>query len=443
MSKSPDEKESLPAAKDPFYWGVATSAFQIEGHLENDMTVWEKQGGFRQNGKDPQVGQAADHWHRWRQDFDLLSKLSVNAYRFSIEWARLEPQPGCFDDKALAVYRDMLIDLQKRGITPFLTLHHFTHPVWFHQQCPWHKKESVIAYLTYIEKVIKMAAPFVDWYLTFNEPQVWALGAYADAKFPPGEKDFKKMMTAIYHMLNAHSAAYRLIKKIKPEAMIGIAKNFIVFRALNKSNPLDKALTRSIRYFYNHMVLNAFTNNQLEIRFPPLLNFNHAIELDNRIDFWGINYYYRMHVYFRLGLGMPFGLKFIDRSGEGLSSLGWENHSRGLYKTTKQLAKTGKPILITENGIACENDDERIAFLKNHYRILKKIKKKGIDLRGYFYWTFIDNYEWLEGKAARFGLIRVDYEKQLERSEKPSAAFYRDHISRQIDSSDISQTNYK
>jgi len=432
MPKSLEEKGSPPAAPVSFYWGVATSAFQIEGHIDNDMTAWEKQGGFRQNGKDPQVGQAIDHWHRWRQDFELLSKLKVNAYRFSIEWARIEPHPGRFDDAALTGYKDMLIDLQRRRITPFLTLHHFTHPCWFHQQCPWHKEESVTAYLAYIEKAVQMAAPFVDWYFTFNEPQVWVLGAYADAKFPPGEKDFNKMMTALYNILKAHRDACLIIKKIKPQAKVGIAKNFIVFRPLNKSNPLDKSLTRSIRYFYNRMFIDAFKKNRLEIRFPPLLKFDRSIELNNLIDFWGINYYYRMHVNFRLAMGLPFALKFIDRSGEGFSSLGWENYSRGLYKTAKRLAREGKPVLITENGIACDNDDERIDYLKNHFRIIKKIKKKGIDLRGYFYWSFIDNYEWLEGKAARFGLIRVDYENQLERSEKPSAAFYRDYITRHI-----------
>ena len=140
-----------------------------------------------------------------------------------------------------------------------------------------------------------------------------------------------------------------------------------------------------------------------------------------------------MHVHFKFSLRLPFDLKFIDQSGEGFSDIGWENHSKGLFKTAKWLAKTGKPILITENGIATDNDLKRVEFLENHLHVIKKIQKKGIDLRGYFYWSFLDNYEWLEGNSARFGLIEVDYQNKLKRIEKPSAVFYRNYIAWQND----------
>jgi beta-glucosidase len=414
--------------KTAFHWGVATSAFQIEGNVENDMTAWEARGGFRQNGKDPKYEKAADHWNRWRTDFQLLGQLKVNAYRFSLEWSRIQPKPDVFDSNVLEVYGEMITDLKKRHITPFLTLHHFTHPSWFHDRCPWHKEESVEAYLSFVEKIAQRFGTEVDWYITFNEPQVWALAAYGDAKFPPGEKDLNKMMLALYHMLKAHRSAYQIIKKINPKAKIGIAKNFILFRALRKSNPLDKSLTRFVRYFYNRMFVEAFSTDRLEINFPLLISFKRDIDLNNLIDFWGINYYYRLHVHFRLSLGLPFDFKFIHRSGEGVSDMGWESHSNGLYKTAKWLAKKGKPIIITENGIATNDDRKRIEYLQNHMRIIRKIQKKGIDLRGYFYWSFLDNYEWLEGTSARFGLIGIDYQNDLARIEKPSAAFYREQI---------------
>jgi beta-glucosidase len=426
MNDRPNQSEK------PFFWGVSTSAFQIEGHIENDMTEWERQGGFRQQGKNPLYENATNHWYKWQEDFQLLGSLGVNAYRFSIEWARIQPQRNKFDQQSLDTYREMFKDLKRRSITPFLTLHHFTHPTWFHQICPWHKKEAVDAYLQYVERVVQIAAPYVDWYITFNEPLVWVLAAYGDAKFPPGEKNFNKMMLALYHILIAHRRTYDLIKKIHPDSRIGLAKNFIVFRPLSKTNPLDKSFSRFIKFFYNRMIIEAFQTNCLQINFPLLLRFKRKIELDNLIDFWGINYYYRLHVHFKFNLRMPFELKFIDRAEEGLSDIGWENYANGLYKTAKRLAKTGKPILITENGIATENDRKRIVYLNNHLRIINKIRSKKIDLRGYFYWSFLDNYEWLEGKSARFGLIHVDYQKNLSRTEKPSAEFYRLHIREEL-----------
>jgi beta-glucosidase len=260
--------------------------------------------------------------------------------------------------------------------------------------------------------------------MTFNEPLVWALAAYGDAKFPPGERNLKKMMNALANILYAHSEAYHLIKQSNKKAKVGIAKNFIIFRPSRKWHHLDVSLTNFVNEFYNEMIPAAFKSNRLKIYFPLLLTHNEKIPLNDTIDFWGINYYYRLYVKFKFSLKLPFEFKFKDKAKEGHSDLGWENYSKGLYKIAKKLRSTGKPLIITENGIATSDDEERILYLKSHFAALKKIRKKGIPLLGYFHWSFLDNYEWLEGKSAKFGLIDIDYDNHFKRRIKPSAFFF-------------------
>jgi beta-glucosidase len=414
--------------QDPFFWGVATSSFQIEGHIQNDMTEWEKMGKFKQDGKNPLYENGCNHWEMWKDDFELLDELNVNSYRFSVEWSRIQPTINSFDSSALKQYRSMLETLVSKDITPFLTLHHFSHPDWFHKECPWHEKTSIDIFVGFVKKILEISSDLVDWYVTFNEPLVWALAAYGDAKFPPGERNFKHMMRALENILLAHKKAYDLIKKANPKSQIGIAKNFIIFRPSRKWGQLDVALSNFVNEFYNDMIPRSFSTNRLKIFFPLLLNFNEKIELSDKIDFWGINYYYRLYVNFRFNLKLPFEFKFKEKAKEGHSDLGWENHSKGLYKIAKKLRSTNKPIIITENGIATNEDEKRIDYLKAHFATLKKIHKKGIPLRGYFYWSFLDNYEWLEGKNARFGLIDVDYKNNNKRSIKPSGHFFSRHF---------------
>ena len=418
--------------QDPFFWGVATSSFQIEGHITNDMTDWEKQGKFKQDGKNPIYENACNHWELWKEDFALLNQLNVNAYRFSVEWSRIQPAIDRFDSSALQRYRQMFERLKKDNITPFLTLHHFSHPDWFHKECPWHKEKSIQVFLEYVKKILGISSDIVDWYVTFNEPLVWVLAAYGDAKFPPGERNFKKMMRALVNILIAHREAYKLIKKANGNAQIGIAKNFIIFRPSRKWNQLDVSLSKFVNEFYNDMIPATFNTNRLKIFFPFLLSFNEKIELEDMIDFWGINYYYRLYINFRFNLRLPFEFTFKENAKEGYSDLGWENHSKGLYKIAKRLRSTNKPLIITENGIATTDDAKRKAYLKSHFEALKKIQKKGLPLRGYFYWSFLDNYEWLEGKSARFGLIGIDYENDNQRIIKPSAYYFAHHLSKKI-----------
>lgn len=412
-----------------FLWGSATSSFQIEGGIENDMTAWEKDGRFRQDGKNPIIGNAVDHWNRWRDDFKLLNELGLNSYRFSVEWARLEPEPGRYDQKAADQYLKMIDTLLDNNISPMLTLHHFTNPAWLHQRCPWHTPRAIEAYLRFVEYFVPRISDRVPHIITFNEPLVWLLAAYGDAKFPPGFKDYHLLMDSLYNILTAHREAYDFIKAENKDIEIGIAHNFINFKRAPKGTVVDRSIKRLIHYFYNRMIIRAFERDNLKLHFPLMIDYEKPIDLGNRIDFWGINYYYRLHVKFKLNFKKPFELLSIRRSsGIGQSDLGWEIYPKGLYKVFRWLDKTGKPLYVTENGIAVEDDEVRVQFLQSHLDIIKQAIDEGFDIRGYYYWSLLDNYEWLEGTKARFGLYHVDYNNNLERTPKPSAAYYRSYI---------------
>jgi beta-glucosidase len=411
-------------------WGVATSSFQIEGGVLNDMTAWEKCAPAEGSTAIPACGVAVDHWNRWESDFALLKELGVGSYRFSLEWSRLEPQPNRFDTAAFDQYSRMIDKLLDLKIVPMVTLHHFTNPVWLHSVTPWHQPDSISSFLRYVETVSSRLLDTVPLVVTFNEPLVWVLAAYGDGKFPPGFRDLEMMMNALRNILIAHRQAYDLIKEKHPKTQIGIAHNFMVFKRARGFSFADRRLRRIIHCFYNLMIPDSFETNRLKFHFPLLMSHDTEVPLDNKIDFWGVNYYCRMHVRFKLRLGRPFELQYIPRSGEGESDLGWEIYPKGLKRVCRWLRHTGKPVFITENGIAAEDDSRRVQFLKLHLLMLDKAIDEGYPVRGYYHWSLMDNYEWLVGTHARFGLYHVDYTDELRRTIKPSGLFYKEHIAR-------------
>lgn len=407
-----------------FFWGAATSSFQIEGHIENDFTQWEREGKFKRDGLNPIYDNGSNHWLKWEEDFEFLKELQLNAYRFSIEWSRIQPEQNRFDENALDKYERMIDRLLEMNIEPFLTLHHFTHPIWFHHQSPWHNEESIEIFIEFTEKILQRFKSKINYWITFNEPLVWVMAAYGEGNFPPGFKDLNIMMIALSNILEAHSKVYDLIKSTNNKAKIGIANNFIVFKSERDWFLLDKAVRNRIHKFYNLMIPDAFATNKLIASLPPLLKFEKEINLNNKIDFWGVNYYYRLFTKFRLSLSNPF--HFYTKHPE--TDTGWEIYPKGLYKILKLISSYGKPLIVTENGIAINNEEIRKKFLKKHLKFLFKAIAKGIDVRGYFYWSLLDNYEWLFGKSKRFGLVFVDYDNEFKRIPKESYYFYRDLI---------------
>lgn len=403
-----------------FLWGVASSSFQSEGHIDNDITRWEAEGHFRKNGKNPLYGQGANHWHMWEQDFKLLKELGVNAYRFSVEWSRIEPQPGVFSEPALKHYDQMIDRLLQLNIIPMLTLHHFSHPAWFHSYSPWTSNDAVHVFYRFAKKIIRRYAEKVPYWISFNEPLVWALAAYGDAQFPPGDKKPKLVMRALHNMLQAHAEVYNVLKTYNPTAQLGIAKHFIVFKEDRSWFLPDRGLANRLDYFFNRMTLEAFKTDRLQFKFWPIINYDHPIELNDKIDFWGVNYYYRLHTRLIPNLINP--VRVVHQNPA--TDMGWEIYPKGLKKILRLVQSANKDIIITENGIATGNNQLRDQFLKDHLAVMHKQRLENPRIKGYFYWSFLDNYEWLEGKSKRFGLIHVDYENQFKRTIKPSANLF-------------------
>ncbi len=407
-----------------FYWGTATSSFQIEGHIENDFTRWKKEGKFKKDNLNPNYDNGSNHWLMWEDDFQLLKELGVNAYRFSIEWSRIQPEYKKFSEKTLDQYEKMIDFLFANSIEPFLTLHHFSHPVWFHEKFPWHQKDSSEVFVEFADKIVKRFKDRIKFWITFNEPLVWVMAGYGEGNFPPGYKDLYLMMEALYNMLNAHALSYDLIKSEIAESEVGIAKHFIFFKDDRRWLILDKAVRKKIHNFFNKMILDAFQTNKLIASLQPLLKYEKEIELNDKIDFWGINYYYRLFTKFKLSLSNQF--YFYAKHPQ--TDTGWEIYPKGLYKMIKMVSNYNKKIFITENGIATNDENIRKKFIKKHLKFVKKAISKGYDVNGYFYWSLIDNYEWIFGKSKRFGLIFVDYEQKFKRIKKESFNYYKEII---------------
>lgn len=303
-----------------------------------------------------------------------------------------------------------------------LTLNHFTHPLWFIKKYPWHSKRSVEKFLAFVEKIISTLNG-VRYWITFNEPYVLILGGYFEGCTPPGVRDINLGIKALKNILVSHGAAYDLIHSKIPDAMVSVAHNMAALAAWNKWNPMDRLLSRIAKHFYNHSLLDAFLTGVLTFKLP----FGRAVKIDlpikNKLDFFGVNYYTRIHMRFNPLKKMGVEMRHRDIDGHGLTDMGWEIHPRGLEKVLRYASRLNVPLIITENGIATHDPQKKIEFMKKHIDVLERCISEGIDVRGYFYWSLIDNYEWLQGLDARFGLYRVDFDT-LQRKSTNAAAYY-------------------
>lgn len=358
----------------------------------------------------------------YKEDLALLQDLGVNAYRFSIEWSRIQPQENVWDDQAIAHYQEIIDILISNNIIPMLTLHHFTHPLWFINKYPWHEEASIEKFRAFAEKMLRTLRG-VKYWITFNEPYVLVLAGYFEGCTPPAIRSPLLGVKALTNILRAHGAVYDMIHALLPDARVSVAHNMAAFAPWHSWNPFDKLLARIAKHFYNHSLLDAFLNGTLRIKFPLSKERCLAVPIKGKLDFFGLNYYTRIHLRFNPFKKMGIEMRHRDIEGHGLTDMGWEIHPYGLAKVLRYAAKLKVPIIITENGIATNDDQKRIKFMKRHIDVLERCMKDGMDIRGYFHWSLIDNYEWLQGLGARFGLYRVDF-KTLQRKPTNSAAYY-------------------
>ncbi len=397
-----------------FLWGVSTSAFQLEGSPYADWSSWDPILQAK-----PQV---THHYRLCRQDLQLLKTLGVNAYRFSLEWSRIEPEEGDWNGDVVDHYQRIIDFLHDHSIEPMVTLHHFTHPRWYLEKYPWHQEKSVGKFMAFVERIASTLKD-VRYWITFNEPYVLLLGGYLQGCMPPGLQDLSCAIAALKNIFTCHGKTYEQLHAINPGTRVGLAHNMTALAPYSVWNPFDRILTKIATKFYNHSLIEAFLTGRLILVLPFKRPITFEVPVKGKIDFLGVNYYTRIHLRFNPFMKMGVELKHQDTDGNGLTDLGWEIHPNGLTKILRYASRLGVPLIITENGIATGDDTKKTQFIEKHVDILEKCREESLDIRGYFYWSLMDNYEWLQGFNARFGLYEVDFDT-LERKPTETAAYY-------------------
>lgn len=406
-----------------FTFGVATAAYQVEGHIENDWSEWERAGKCK--NPEHRCGRSVDHWNRFDEDVRLAKDVGCGAFRLSLEWARIEPVRGRFDENAIAEYRARLQRMKAAGVQPMVTLHHFTHPQWFHKETPWHSPESVAAFRRYAKVCGEIVKGLDARIVTFNEPMVLLLGGYIQGCIPPGIADGRKAMAALGNIGRSHVAAREEITQICGKTEFGISQNVLVFAPDRAWHPLDRAITRLAQDNYNHAFIRALSEGSLNIFMPGLATTKQKLDgARDSLDFVGVNYYTRAHLRF---IPKPPFIQFNYRDvhGRGLTHIGWEDFPEGFLQMLMEVkSHHGLPMWVTENGIDDRDGNRRPSYLHSHWKQVLEAINRGADLRGYLYWSLMDNFEWLDGWGPRFGLYHVDFET-LERKRTPGADYFK------------------
>ena len=386
-----------------FFWGAAASAYQVEGgNINSDWWEWEARAGLSEPS-----GQACRHYELYKQDFDLAKLLNQNAHRLSVEWSRIEPKAGMFSEEGLAHYRDVIIALRQRNIEPIVTLHHFTNPAWFAKLGGWQNNKAREYFLRYVEKVAEVLCDKVSYWVTINEPLVYAYYAYILGAWPPQEKSFFKARKVTLNMVDSHIRAYRLIHSIYKKK--NLAAPFVSVSAhLQAFIPCNPGLRNRLAAYLRNRFFN--------------FEFIDRLVQGKALDFIGVNYYTRSLVDVeKWGLG-NLALEVCSKNHHPLkkNSLGWDIYPQGIYTLLLKLRKYKLPVFILENGISTPDDELRWDFIRQHLKNIHQAMAEGVKVLGYIYWSLIDNFEWDKGFGPRFGLIEVDY-RNFERRIRESA----------------------
>ncbi|HWO07531.1 MAG TPA: family 1 glycosylhydrolase [Candidatus Paceibacterota bacterium] len=394
-----------------FYWGAATASYQVEGGIEN--CDWAQAA---RDGRVPPAGRACDFYNRYESDFDIAKELGHNCHRISVEWARIEPEEGKFDESAIEHYLQVLAALRARRIKPFITIWHFTLPQWFADKGGFEHSDSPEIFARYCGYVAKKLGNDCRHFATINEPlpfvtNGWIRGSWPPFKEVPGlgwslshipghrdiRKDSRLKNILLYfrvrrNLARAHNLAYDEIKKNAFGAEVGIVHQVIFFHA--NGNPFNLFLARFMNWFWTHSFLKA---------------------VYRKCDSIGINYY--LHK------------KFGDTATYAKTDMNWDVYPEGLCGALLMVKRYGKPMWVAEAGVADHDDDMRAAYITRLIRCMWVAMQEGADVRGYMYWSLLDNYEWAHGFDKRFGLVEIDYDT-LERKIRPSAYVYKEIIER-------------
>ncbi len=394
----------------PFWWGTSTASFQNEdrgvakgqpGYFRTDWDVYADEGHIPPRGDD-----ATFSWTHFDQDIAALKKLGVNHYRFGIEWGRVEPQPGVFNEAAIQRYVSMARRLKAAGIEPVVTLWHFTFPDWLYdskdkRHSNFLHPDVQTAWHAYVERMVQALAPVVRVYVPQNEPNGDLYIGYFGGHWPPGllltPGALKKATKTCVAMFRD---AANIIHRARADALVIGIYSIPNWRRNFWQDPTG--------FVFNMMMRQ---------------NFDHLDQVADTTDLIGVNYYYTQDASVTRFIFRPFG-----EQGSNYTQNGWEINPEGFYTVLKTVqARYGKPILVTENGIGTQSEQKKIRYYREHVNQLRRALADGVDVRGYFAWTLIDNYEWAEGYAANFGLTHVD-PRSKARIIEPSGEWFRNFI---------------
>ena len=416
-----------------FQWGVATAAHQVEGNCINNWSRWEKDikedGGGRIHNGDIS-GLACDHWNRYNEDISLIKALGVDVYRFSVEWSKIEPEEGKFDIIALQHYRDVATALITAGITPVVTLHHFTNPLWFEDMSAFEIEDNIKYFIRFSEYVFEGLKDKVHIWCTINEPAVYTTQGYFNGVFPPGKQNPELAGNVMKNLLLAHTSVYKKLKNHEDgkNHQIGIVKNIFPFDPYNRWNPLDWFVSRTLDGVFNQGALDYFRTGEFQFSMPGMdkVTINNS-EGIGALDFIGLNNYSHQRVKSQLNINNFFRFEFYPE--EQMTDMAYPIYPEAIYRSIKRAVTLGVPIIITENGVADKKDSLRSIFIERYLYAVSKAISEGADIRGYYYWSLMDNFEWAEGYEMKFGLYEVDFITQ-KRSLREGSKRYKDIVSR-------------
>jgi beta-glucosidase len=402
-----------------FLWGSATAGHQVEGDNANS-DWWEFENRPGTPCKEPS-GRAIEHYERYPSDIAMLAGLGLKTYRFGVEWPRIEPAEGEFDEAALDHYRKMVDTCLANKLVPMVTLNHFTLPQWLAHRGAWLAPSTPVFFERFVRRVVHAFGDKVEWYCTINEPGWIAFGGYGGGgAFPPGLTGIDNWKTATRALVKAHHLARAAIKEIRPKAMVGLTNAMSEWEA------------------------NA--GGMAAVLFAQRMGEDPFIEAAADDDFFGVQTYTRNVINMPrpagAALNAALAVPFLEKRLMGFArhhaadsdafrdtaarktQMGWEFRPQAVAWTVRRAAALlpGKPILVTEHGVATANDEERVEFITDGLKALHAVIADGIPLRGYYHWSAFDNFEWGQGYGKTFGLIAVDRTTQ-ERTIKPSAKF--------------------
>ncbi len=394
-----------------FLWGAATASYQVEGGIEN--CDWAKAA---REGKVPVCGAACDHYNKYEADFDIAKDLGHNCHRLSVEWARIEPEEGKWDEKEVEHYRKVIEALRARHLKPFITLWHFTLPQWFADKGGFEHPDAPKIFARYCAFIAEKFGNDCRHFSTMNEPGVYVSNGWRRGSWPPfaawpgigaisavpGHREFSgqqiswrnigRYFRMMRRLAEAHNAAYDAMKVAGFGVEVGLVHQVILFHA--NGNPLNTLLAAVMNWHWTHSFIR---------------------RVHQKCDSIGVNYY--LHK------------KFGDTRVYDKTDMGWDVYPEGLCDALLMLKRYGKPLWVSEAGVADAGDRIRADYITRLIRCMHTAIEKGADVRGYMYWSLLDNYEWAHGFEKRFGLVAVDYATQ-ERKVRPSAYVYKAIIER-------------